>query len=62
MKNKLAFILICTIFCTSCRLLDRTISRTFPSRSSVCPTNDSRFFFRQAGARPTKQYLRNNRH
>jgi len=61
MKNKLAIILICTICCTSCNVINRTIGKVFPSEDSICPANDSKFFFRQAGARPTKQYLRNNR-
>ena len=26
-----------------------------------CPTNNYKYFFKQAGTKPTKQYLRNNR-
>ena len=49
---------MCTM---SCSFVNHLVSKTFPSRESVCPSNDARFFFRQNGAKPTKQYLRHNR-
>jgi hypothetical protein len=54
-------ILIAILLFTSCVAVEHTVSKIFPSKSAVCPSNDSRFFFRQAGVKPTKQYLRNNR-
>jgi hypothetical protein len=26
-----------------------------------CPTNNSKYFFKQEGAKPTKQFIKNNR-
>ena len=54
-------ILIGILLFTSCVAVEHTVSKIFPSKSAVCPSNDSRYFFRHAGAKPTKQYLRNNR-
>lgn len=68
-KNKYAIyvlaiflIVIFALLFSSCAIINRTASKMFPSLETSCPINDSKFFFRQAGARPTKQYLRNNRH
>jgi len=49
---------MCTMGCAS---VNHLVSKTFPSKQSYCPTNNSSFFFKQNGARPTKQYLRNHR-
>lgn len=54
-------LLIGILLLASCSVVDRTIGKVFPNKKYVCPTNDSKFFFRQAGTRPTKQYLKNNR-
>lgn len=51
-------ILIGILLLTSCSV----VSRVFPSKNSVCPSNDSKYFFRQAGTKPTKQFIRNNKH
>lgn len=49
------------ILFSSCAAINHMVSKMFPSKASVCPTNDSKFFFRQNGTRPTKQYRRNHR-
>ena len=46
---------------TGCEAVKSTFMRIFPKENSVCPTNDSRYFFRQNGTKPTKQFRRNNR-
>ena len=59
--NYLLIIFSCVILFSSCAAINHMVSKIFPSKASVCPTNDPKFFFRQNGARPTKQYRRNNR-
>ena len=49
---------MCTM---SCSFVNHLVSKTFPSKQSYCPTNNPSYFFKQNGAKPTRNYLRNHR-
>ena len=64
MKNKkpIFFILalVMLIISTySCNIIMKTI-HPFNSQNN-CPTNNPNYFFKKAGAKPTRDYVRNNR-
>jgi hypothetical protein len=54
-------ILIIALLLSSCSIVNRTLGKMFPKMETSCPVNDSKYFFRQAGTKPTKQYLKNHR-
>ena len=43
----------------SCSLIRRVLNPL--SAESNCPTNNPNYFFQKAGAKPTRDYVRNNR-
>jgi len=61
-KNQSFFILILfmlVLSTTSCNVIMKAI-HPFNAQND-CPSNNPKYFFKKAGAKPTKAYVRNNR-
>ena len=54
-------IIIFALLLSSCSMVRHTANKMFPYSETSCPTNDSKFFFRQAGVKPTRQYMMSHR-